>query len=118
LQLPLAFGCGQVMYTNMLGCDQFGYDYDHRRDLCTEPLAYGLFAPTFFMTFVIIATFVMINLFVGVVTTSMEDAHQQLEHDAIAMEKIDAAIEKFEVSASDLLTYRQVYDLINTDGGE
>jgi voltage-gated sodium channel len=107
----------ELLYINQLGCDVYGYTADHRRHMCVEPRTWPKFAPVFFMTFVIIATFVMVNLFVGVVTTSMEDAHSEIEEEQEAFRKVTEAVAKFEVSGSELAMYREVYDLINTDGG-
>ena len=107
----------EVMYINLLGCDAYGYDHDARRHLCTNSTPWSFFAPFYFMSFVIIATFVMVNLFVGVVTTSMEDAHDDIENEQEIRRKITDAVLKFNVAGSDLAKYREVYDLINTDGG-
>jgi voltage-gated sodium channel len=86
----------ELMYINMLGCDQFGYaGRPEREHMCftgaggvadktdTAAQPWGIFAPLFFMSFVIIATFIFVNLFVGVVTTSMEDAHAEIEEEQV-----------------------------------
>jgi voltage-gated sodium channel len=104
-----------VMYINMLGCDQYGYH--NLRASCTSPQAWGAFAALFFMVFVVIATFVVVNLFVGVVSTSMDNEHQKIDAEMENVRKVKQVVCKFCVSATELATYRSAYDLINTDGG-
>lgn len=81
------------MYINVLGCDKYGYGsycYDPSScahggcepcdDLCTTPEAWGWLAALYFIVFVVIAGFVVMSLFIGVITTSMaeaQDAHTQ-----------------------------------------
>ncbi len=64
-----------VMYIQMYGCD--GYGYGGMEHLCTNPQAYPLFGAAFFVTFVLIGTMIVLNLFVGVIMTGMEEAQRE-----------------------------------------
>ncbi len=65
-----------VMYTNMYGCDEYGYrDISER---CTHPEAHGWSAALFFSSFTLLATMVILNLFIGVIMTGMEEAQKEL----------------------------------------
>ena len=62
------------MYTNMFGCDHFGYAA--RSDICTDPHA-GEGVPywraaVFFPVFVVVCSFVLLSLFLGAVTTAID----------------------------------------------
>ncbi|GMH69779.1 hypothetical protein TL16_g05243 [Triparma laevis f. inornata] len=64
-----------IMYINMYGCDQYGYSAWPQ--YCTDPHASGAIAAIFFVIFVIIGGLVLLTLFVGVVSTSMDEAQKE-----------------------------------------
>ena len=66
-----------VMYIQMFGCDQYGYDGNEH--LCTRPEAYPIFSPVFFCTFVLLGTMIVLNLFVGVIMNGMDEAQKEQE---------------------------------------
>ena len=64
-----------VMYIQMYGCDNYGYGgIEH---LCKEPTAYPIFGAAFFVSFVLIGTMIVLNLFVGVIMTGMDEAQKE-----------------------------------------
>ncbi len=67
-----------VMYINQYGCDEYGYD-DSSTHPCTAPKAYGWISVFFFSSFVLLATMIILNLFIGVIMTGMEEAQAELE---------------------------------------
>jgi len=70
-------GWAELMYTQMYGCDRFGYDA--MAALCTAPEAWPTLAPPFFVSFVLLGTMIVLNLFIGVIMNSMQEAAAQLE---------------------------------------
>ena len=64
-----------VMYIQMYGCD--GYGYGGNEHLCTSPNAYPVFGAVFFVAFVLIGTMIVLNLFVGVIMTGMDEAQRE-----------------------------------------
>lgn len=64
-----------LMYINMYGCDQYGYDGMVAE--CTAPEATPLGAAIFFVSFVLIGTMVFLNLFVGVILSGMDEARDE-----------------------------------------
>ena len=62
-----------IMYINMYGCDHpiWGYTAE---DGCTDPQAFGFGAAFYFVSFVLIGTMIVLNLFIGVIINSMEEA--------------------------------------------
>ncbi|AUP81102.1 ion transporter [Flavivirga eckloniae] len=61
-----------VMYINMYGCENYGYDGNEA--LCTNSTANPMGSAVFFVTFVLIGTMIMLNLFIGVIMTGMDEA--------------------------------------------
>jgi voltage-gated sodium channel len=64
-----------LMYTQMYGCAEFGYG-DHP-ELCTASTAQPGLAVAFFVSFVLLGTMVILNLFVGVIMTGMAEAQAE-----------------------------------------
>jgi voltage-gated sodium channel len=72
---------GDIMYTQIYGCDVYPYGNNRASfnglDPCIAPVALGGWAALVFVSFVTIGSMVMLTLFIGVVTTSMEIAVTQ-----------------------------------------
>lgn len=74
-----------VMYINMYGCDHETYGYSAAKG-CTEPQGFGFGAAFYFVSFVLVGTMIVLNLFIGVIMNSMEearsDARQLSDHES------------------------------------
>jgi voltage-gated sodium channel len=75
-----------VMYINMYGCANYGYGGNEA--ICTESAAFGWWAAAFFSSFVLVATMIILNLFVGVIMSGMDEARAEMAAD---MRAADAA---------------------------
>ena len=65
-----------VMYINMFGCENYGYDGN--MDLCTMSTANPGGSAFFFVSFVLIGTMIFLNLFIGVIMTGMDEAKTEM----------------------------------------
>lgn len=108
-----------VMYINMYGCDNYGYDLwdTMKEELCTDSTAHGMAAAVYFLTFVIISALVMLSLFIGVVTTSMSDASEKMN----ATEGVNKKVKALRngpngPSDEDLHTWQQHFNAFDRDG--
>ena len=90
-----------IMYINMYGCDRFPSDYviynasdtaslpwpqltverygTMYMPLCYSPKAYPIISPILFMSFVVMAGFILISLTVAVVTSGINDRLEELK---------------------------------------
>ena len=77
-----------VMYINMYGCDRYGYSADSVV-LCTAPEAQPILGVAFFVSFVLVGTMIILNLFIGVIMSGMDEAQAEAakEHDALLAAK-------------------------------
>lgn len=71
-----------VMYINMYGCENYGYD--GMMDRCVDSSGAPLTSALFFVSFVLFGTMVILNLFIGVILNGMDEA--QRETDQLAKE--------------------------------
>lgn len=82
-------GWTELLYIQMYGCDAYGYgDWPER---CTASAQSPLTAVAFFVSFVLIGTMVILNLFVGVIMNGMEEAHAEQEAELLAAERQQTA---------------------------
>jgi voltage-gated sodium channel len=73
-----------VMYTAMYGCENYGYDgIEH---LCTMSYGQPLLGSIFFVTFIIVSSMMIMNLFIGIIASSVEDAKHKLDDEALMAE--------------------------------
>lgn len=66
-----------VMYVNMYGCDQYGYEGALSKE-CTNPKAAPLLAAVFFTSFIMIAGLILLNFVIGVVINSMDEMRSEM----------------------------------------
>ena len=66
-----------IMYTQMYGSDQ--YAAERYVNLLNEPAAFPLLAPLYFVSFVLIATMIILNLFISLVMNGMNEINLEAE---------------------------------------
>ncbi len=64
-----------VMYTQIHGCAIVGYGMNE--ELCTHSNGRPFVATIYFVSFVLLGTMVLLNLFIGVIMSSMEEARSE-----------------------------------------
>lgn len=110
---------GGALYINLYGCDVYP-PYFIDRDLmfrCPKANASPVATIIYFVIFVLIGSLVMITLFVGVVTTSMEQATEMQMMEYEIENKIRTLCHERSVTHSQLEIYRRVFAMLDLDGG-
>jgi voltage-gated sodium channel len=93
--LPIAFltlfqcvtmeGWVDIMHTQMWGCAQFVTD--SASNLCTASRGMPIIAPIYFISFIILGTMIILNLFIGVMMNSLQEMQlEKEEHLRLQME--------------------------------
>ena len=75
-QLVLSDGWADLLAVEMYGCNAVEYA---KPELCTEPSASPLGAVIFFISFTLLGTMIILNLFIGVIMNSMAEAQNETE---------------------------------------
>lgn len=65
-----------IMYINMLGSDKV--PFEQLSELPLEPSASPIVASIYFISFVVFGTMIMLNLFIGVIINSMNEAQREI----------------------------------------
>ena len=69
-------GWTDIMMINIHGCDHPMYGYGPELG-CTNPQGMGVWAAIFFISFVLIGTMIVLNLFIGVIMNSMDEVRNE-----------------------------------------
>ncbi len=77
-------GWTELMYIQMYGCA--GHGYDGKEALCMHSEAQPILGALFFVSFVLVGTMIILNLFIGVIMNGMTEAQEDAEK-----ERADAA---------------------------
>ncbi len=70
-----------VLYTQLYGCDV--YPYGFKEELCTSPETFPLIAPLYFVSFVLMGTMIVLNLFIGVIISGMDEATAETQREEL-----------------------------------
>merc|ERR1711871_526599 len=71
-----------VMYIQMFGCMRYDQGFDGKSHATCTPAvnqSWGWFGMLYFAVFIIVGSFVLLSLFIGVVTATMEEAADQMK---------------------------------------
>jgi len=73
-----------IMYIQMYGSDVYSYpppaELANFTSQVATPEAFPIFSPIFFGSFVLLGTMVMLNLFIGIIMTGMDEAKAEEEN--------------------------------------
>lgn len=105
-QIVTLEGWADLLYIQIYGCAEFGYD--DFPGLCTASTSSPLIAPAFFLSFILLGTMVVLNLFVGVIMRGMEEAQEEHEREETARMRasgitLDHELEQLQQELSTLL---------------
>ena len=131
------------MYINTYGCEIFGYSDTMNHALegigqggCGSDLAFdpanntdfdeadkditfngSPFAGIYFLVFIMIGALVLLTLFVGVVTTSMEEATSNMKEAQEIEEEVQRVAQEEGLDEKQVEMYRTVFGILDLDGG-
>lgn len=74
-------GWVNTMYTQMYGSDHYGYDDEMKALVQAErtSIEHPLISPLYFVSFIMLGTMIILNLFVGVIVNGMEEAQDEFQ---------------------------------------
>ncbi len=92
-QISTLEGWGDIMKLNIYGCNHPNFGYAENG--CLNPEGHGWVAVIYFVSFVLLGTMIVLNLFIGVIMNSMDEvrADQELEAKKLRLEKDSHTVE-------------------------
>lgn len=85
-QITTMEGWTDILYANMHGCDHAVYGLDN----CETPVAQPAAAVIYFVSFVMVGTMIVLNLFIGVIMNSMDEVQREQKLEEQAVNKVGA----------------------------
>lgn len=116
-----------IRYINVYGCDKWAYTYGRAfsklavakndNSNCNHPEAQGWMAVLFFISFVVLGAQVLMTLFIGIVSTSMEEAKAHRKAEIMREEANDHRRRLLKIESERVLdSYRKIFSELDTRG--
>lgn len=106
-----------VMFTSMFGCDLGGLAdvYGDYPDQCTKPSRILVLTCIYYVVFVIIAAQILLTLFIGVISTSMDEARELKDKEM----EVDREVRKYAalrgLTNAQVESFEQVFELLDIE---
>lgn len=104
-QITTLEGWADIMFLNVHGCNDPVYGLENG---CPHPKASGVWAIIYFVSFVLIGTMIILNLFIGVIMNSMDEVrNEQILEEKLAksggdLPKVDTEIESIKLQMDEI----------------
>ena len=85
--------------------------------LCVDPKPMYWVSAFYFVIFTILGALVLLTLFIGVVTTSMDEAQEQQREEQEIEDNIASIQDIEQLSEAEIDTFRKVFSMLDLDGG-
>ncbi|HFA52028.1 MAG TPA: ion transporter [Bacteroidetes bacterium] len=96
-QITTLEGWADIMFLNVHGCEDAVYGLEGG---CPKPKASGIWAMVYFISFVLIGTMIVMNLFIGVIMNSMDEVrNEQVLEERLRQAKGDVPLIDVEIEA-------------------
>jgi len=107
-----------IMYINMYGCDKYASNgmNDEEMYKCTNPQAFGFLALMYFWMFELIGALVLLTLFVGVVTTAMDEATEEQKERKEELIRVSEEVNSAGLSTDTIDLFRAIFHRLDLDG--
>jgi voltage-gated sodium channel len=99
-------GWTEIMYINMFGCGDPKWGYGAESG-CLNPQGHGSVAVVYFVSFVLVGTMIVLNLFIGVIMNSMDEVRLEQSLEARAARK-ESGLQHLEDDIADIHTQLDV----------
>ena len=109
----------ELMYLQMYGCESFPEVYEDFPHMCTEesstPNDVG--ALIYFTIFIVIAAQVLLTLFIGVISTSMDQARDDKKAEDELELELKKVAEERGLDETQIASFKVVFDMLDLDRG-
>jgi voltage-gated sodium channel len=107
-----------LMYINVYGCDLYpGGTYSGYPELCTSPHPQGFVAVLYFVCFIVIGAQILLTLFIGVVTTSMEEAQVKQTREYKVERQLTALKVSLDLNDLQITMFKEAFNSLDLDQG-
>ena len=105
------------MYTLQYGCGRFPDIYEVYPEQCIKQVGMGPIAVLYFLIFIIIGGQVLLNLFIGVIATSMDQAREAQKNESELDRDVKKISKELSLSPERVDAFAQVFRMLDLDDG-
>jgi hypothetical protein len=105
-----------IWLMNQLGCDKFLNDI--LPEDCVEPFAQPVISCVFFPAYVLLTSYIGMNLLTAIVVTSNEDVVEEMAIETDHRKKIATVKRQFGLSGAQILKTKAIFNLLDFDGSK
>mmetsp|Transcript_398 Transcript_398/g.745 ORF Transcript_398/g.745 Transcript_398/m.745 type:complete len:1004 (+) Transcript_398:139-3150(+) len=103
----------EIMYVNLYGCDRYPGVYEDFPEMCDKPNAIGIIAPLYFNIFILVGAQILLTLFIGVITTSMEQAQEIKDRDMKLERQCKSLKNSLDLTDVQMKCFRRVFKMLD-----
>ena len=107
----------ELMYLEMYGCKIFPEVYEDFPEECTDPYQNWVIAYIYFTIFIVIAAQVLLTLFIGVISTSMDQARDDKKEEEELEEELAKVAKERGLDETQISSFNEVFDMLDLDRG-
>ena len=108
---------GDIMYKNIYGCDVYEMDENYNNE-CENPQRLGFGVAAYFMIFDVIGSWVLLSLFIGAITASMDEANEAHEVSVALEKRLQTLREEVNMDEDVLELYQKEFKLLDVDNSD
>lgn len=97
-----------IMNINLYGCAAIFYQQNHLGDLCEDSKPNFIVSSIYFTTFILLASLVVLTLFVSVIGSAMIDAREEQRKEAELIDRAYELAEHHGIERKTMLLYKEV----------
>lgn len=105
-----------VMYINMYGCKEYGYADNSMASLCTKPNGQYFTSASYFLIFILVGSMVLLNLFIGVIATGMEESMDDLAKEDCIKKQAARLIKHYKPKRDFLKKVENIFGWLDVNG--
>jgi Ca2+-binding EF-hand superfamily protein len=105
-----------VWLMNQLGCDK--YLNDMLPEDCVSPLPQPIVAGVFFPVYILLTSYIGMNLLTAIVVTSNEDVVDELTKASENRERVSDIQDQFQLTSSQIKRTKDIFNLLDFDGSK
>ena len=105
----------EVLYISIAGCEQSFDVYEEFPEQCKKSRKLGIWAVGYTLIFLVIAAQVLLVLFIGVISTSMDETRDIQKADEVSQKEIDKIVQEHGLTLSQINAFKSIFETIDLE---
>ena len=106
-----------LLYVQQYGCEKFPGVYEDYPQQCVKPTEFGIGAVFYFVFFILLGAQVLLSLFIGVISTSMDEATEEQKEEQELEARMIKTAQRLLLTEERVEAMKYVFSQLDLDGG-